>query len=834
MYRLPAITGWFVILILIFMGASPARADGADEARLTAVNALLASLSGDEPRFASLLSSESPHGDSDPSIVFPGKPSTWSLQTIGRPEVVAFHVEHHDGLDEFVTLEMVEEAGEWKLREVSSSRRSPGADDLFDEPALDSAPGLGTIGLSTAVAGLVLVLIGFAVGISRNVVQLVGGLLLIAGAAVFLIDARNVPAVRSPGEQDDPVPLPRLEDVEAALEARRIDEAVVLLSELPPSAENDIQRTLITARVAAANDDASSSLVAYDHAIRIAPHLEQIRIEAARAAWIYGELERARKYLESLEEAGSDNPVPYYFRINLSQPSTEADWNDLEERMLRAMSLEPASRASLFQSPALTYMSRRPTIASRLRLWEIEEPRWQEESRAEPQLDLPRGWNAYRSGKALALTGPSGTRVHLWGLGPHEPERTVRLDPLAWERLERDRVLAGLEGIDRLAASASSWLQPGPSRELSIAVTHLGTRYDWDAVERLTRNLPGELDRIETGVITLRAQSLANLDREEDAHDFVAKAAVAELKNSNPDPLRLASLGQMMASLERYTTAIRLMEKAIAIRSDLGLGDKVREYSMIQRLENDYETHETKHFTIRYPRDAARTRPIRVGEILESELSRITEKLGVSPPPKTVVRLLKWHEFRSLLTHSDYILGFYDGEITFPLAGIPVFPEEVIALLSHELTHAIVGHATTDRAPRWFQEGMATRMEMMPQRNAFTRYDQKGILPLTLLDPVLSSARDPERMLQAYVISHTWIRYLEEVLGSAGLRRLIERFGEGTPTEEALPEILGKSILEIERDFRAWGRATERSFLPADVIRYDETSRSEIIRFSNR
>jgi len=123
-------------------------------------------------------------------------------------------------------------------------------------------------------------------------------------------------------------------------------------------------------------------------------------------------------------------------------------------------------------------------------------------------------------------------------------------------------------------------------------------------------------------------------------------------------------------------------------------------------------------------------------------------------------------------------------------------------VITHELTHAVLAQATHDNAPRWFQEGVAARMELVPrQENAFATTPNALVLPVTLLDAVMERGADPD----AYVVAQTFIRFLEDRYGRDAIAQLANEFAKGTNSDDALMKLAGKSLDALNADFRQWG-----------------------------
>jgi hypothetical protein len=149
---------------------------------------------------------------------------------------------------------------------------------------------------------------------------------------------------------------------------------------------------------------------------------------------------------------------------------------------------------------------------------------------------------------------------------------------------------------------------------------------------------------------------------------------------------------------------------------------RLRQLELRRALATNGVIIATPHFDVRHDPTMNPAIAGRIGELLEAELARIRKTLtGDSPEPRRVtVNVFYWDDFREGITGGDHILGVYDGEILFPFGVVNQFKPEIVAVITHELTHAVVAQATADNAPRWFQEGLAQRMELVPRHeNAF-------------------------------------------------------------------------------------------------------------------
>jgi hypothetical protein len=211
--------------------------------------------------------------------------------------------------------------------------------------------------------------------------------------------------------------------------------------------------------------------------------------------------------------------------------------------------------------------------------------------------------------------------------------------------------------------------------------------------------------------------------------------------------------------------------------------------------------------------------------VLEAELQRLQKWVPVANFEPVVVNMLWWDEFRATYTGSDFILGFYQSKkITLPLVGASSFSPPIVALMSHELCHAMIAQATNDQAPHWFHEGLAQRIEMVPyQPNAFNMYDDNRLLSVSLIDDIVTGSPDPDMIGEAYIESQTIIRFIEATYGPGGVGKLIAAFRDGATTDEAIARLANTTVADFDTKLRAWGRSGRKVFENDDITRYDET-----------
>jgi hypothetical protein len=326
-------------------------------------------------------------------------------------------------------------------------------------------------------------------------------------------------------------------------------------------------------------------------------------------------------------------------------------------------------------------------------------------------------------------------------------------------------------------------------------------------------------------------RALLRAGRADEAHALANGAAVQQLIARRIYPGTLLSIADAIAGgasngVGSLDTAERLYRAVTAAERQPVIAARLRQLQLRRALVTDGVVITTPHFDIRH--DPAMNPAIagRIGELLEAELARLRQKLNIDPrtePRRVTVNVLYWDDFRGAITGNDHILGLYDGEILFPFAVVNQFKPEVVAVITHELTHAIVAQATGDNAPRWFQEGIAERMELVPQHeNAFHDTAPRFVLPLPLLDAVMENAADLTMTEQGYRVAQTFIRFLESRYGDKAITTLIASFAAGKNTDDALTALTGKSLDALNADFRQWGFANSANFTNTDPWPYHD------------
>jgi hypothetical protein len=556
---------------------------------------------------------------------------------------------------------------------------------------------------------------------------------------------------------------------------------------------------LVRARIAVAGDRKEEARRAFDRALAMKPQRDDLVLEAMAS-------------LDGYTFTGSRDAAFYYDRAMKTADAEEA------QRELRvAWKLKPRPREELVREPRLFPLLQDVRAMSMVSLLGAQEPLQRPAALGTTPVALPPNAKTFVCGEFLrielgnaALDVPGGA-----ALAP----KTARVVPATyWNRQEDAAALRDAQSLLELPARATS---PAARTRVVRAADALAEHNRWPDLLRLTNDITPRTETVPPELLVLRLRALLRADRIDEARALAEGDAVKALIKRSSYPATLISVADAMANIGQHDAAAQLYQSVRSAKHETLVAARLRQLELRRALATTGITIQTAHFDVRHDATMNPAIASRIGELLEAELARLQQKLPAPNPRRVTVNVLFWEDFRGNITGSDHILGLYDGEILFPFAVVQQFKPEVVAIITHELTHALVAQATGDNAPRWFQEGLAQRMELVRhQENAFYGRAPELVLPVPLIDAVMENAIDPFTIEHGYTVAQTFIRFLEARYGETAIATLIAEFGKGRNTDDALTTLTGKSADELNRDFRAWGFANNGNFVSTEPWPY--------------
>jgi hypothetical protein len=318
---------------------------------------------------------------------------------------------------------------------------------------------------------------------------------------------------------------------------------------------------------------------------------------------------------------------------------------------------------------------------------------------------------------------------------------------------------------------------------------------------------------------------LRGLGRYDEAKVLLVALDKRDLAQRHPDPIVLMELAELFAETENLDTAIRLLERGAALGSTTAWSARIRQFKMDQRLAEAYGTTATEHFEIRYPWETGEKYVVEVGWVLEEELQRLRRWIPFEGSEKIEVHLFPVMEFMSAFGVGT--LGLFDGKVRVPLADLRSLHPSLVAILSHEVAHAMIDRTSAGRAPKWLHEGLAQHVQMAEQPVNYLAelHATSRAVALPVLEPILRGFAEPQFVGMAYGQAAWLAHYLEQRSGPAVFGRLLRAFARGLGTAEAVEEGAGVSYWELETDFWKWGTAVAPKAWPTELRRYDREVR---------
>ncbi|MCP4654841.1 MAG: hypothetical protein GY856_05410 [bacterium] len=807
----------------------------------------------------------------------------WRLRTV--PESAAaltavFTLEFPSGMDEILLLRLREEEDGWKLHTLRMSAEPAEGFEVAEaasEPeAAAAAPEMSTRGYAL-IGGLALLLgsvllfragkrpFGLGLGVAAVAALAVAAVLYLrppsgaltggeqdggardggakegggrGSAGAFGRDLEKLLGLRRALARWDPAALqaaranPPAE--EPATRVARLWEAQHLLTALdfgavehilhsfPPPA-NIPRAELLRARLGFLRLNDIATGVAYQSALDAGLRHDGLLVEAANSFLLLGFEERARIYYEELAELGSREAEVYY---------ELADWAVIDHAVTKASelfrtawSLEPLRREQILRWPGLAFLVEdRTQLKDQLHLDSVNDPKVACRDRSSRPLSLPEGADARLLGSLLAIEIGDG-EIEVPGGCEIAPPQVEIFDAQAWLNRREARVLDELPTLLEAVQSAGALSQPRVRRQVEEAVEALARRHRWTEVIELTDGLESDVGSVPSELISRRATALGMIERDEEARTLLIALATANAAGRRVDPGTLYQLSELLVSEGQYDQAMGLIAKANSQLPFEPPNERILQIRIEKRLVSSSLVYESEHFKILYPQDRSFYFAEKAAEILEAERKRLKQWIPLDSDTVTQVFLPEWEDFNT--SHGGGaigILGLFDGRIRLPLGDVTRFHPVIVAIMTHELAHAMITEATRDRTPRWFHEGLAGHVQMWQARvNPISGYRQtSSLLAFPLIESVLGGFAAPRLVPIAYEEALWTLHFIESRFGRRGIHRLLRAFADGANTEEALSKALGMSVEEFDRQLWTWCRDEAPDAWPTELIDYEE------------
>lgn len=284
---------------------------------------------------------------------------------------------------------------------------------------------------------------------------------------------------------------------------------------------------------------------------------------------------------------------------------------------------------------------------------------------------------------------------------------------------------------------------------------------------------------------------------------------LAEQMAPRAPPEAYAVLGDVYESLHRLEDAVlsweqferlggedpRVLKRFARAREELSLSTR-------QKLQD------AGHFQIYYDASIPGQIVEKLEPRLENSYHELSDFFGTAPSGPQIIILYAGRAYFTLASVPDWVSGVYDGKIRVCLGSDGGVTSELEAVLSHELSHAFLRHASKGHAPAWLHEGFAQWWEgkRIPRSEFRAAFQGVSSAALTQLEGSLRRAAGRAEARSGYAEALLLTEYLVESRGIGSLACFVRDLADGVSLEEALRREAGVSSAELVMLWRSWAR----------------------------
>lgn len=262
--------------------------------------------------------------------------------------------------------------------------------------------------------------------------------------------------------------------------------------------------------------------------------------------------------------------------------------------------------------------------------------------------------------------------------------------------------------------------------------------------------------------------------------------------------------------------ALEFLEKAILLKDDFRAAKELaaktrRELSVEKTMDRGFSSR----FVISYDADMKSPLSGDILDALEDAYSNVGRDLSLFPTGRIPVILYTRKDYRTVTAGPDWSGGLYDGKIRLPVGGADELTTQLKAVLFHEYTHVVVQEMTHGRCPTWLNEGLAElegRKIFSHPLTALAKAAKNGtFLPFSTLEGGFTSLGNKEAAL-AYQQSFSFVNFMVTAYGWPKIIELLQQFGSGLKTAEAMKKVMGDFGLDFEGVVAEWRSSVKKEY----------------------
>jgi tetratricopeptide (TPR) repeat protein len=290
----------------------------------------------------------------------------------------------------------------------------------------------------------------------------------------------------------------------------------------------------------------------------------------------------------------------------------------------------------------------------------------------------------------------------------------------------------------------------------------------------------------------------------------LAREALKESLSLEPrNALALELWGDIENLQQDFTKAENYYKQGYLVSPSTRLRQKIEKIQKENLVEKDLDTYDEEHFIIKYRKGEKGYDGSWLKNLLRDAYRQISQDFGAYFNHKTTVLFYGKQEFHDVTGQSQMVGGLYDGKIRLPAYHQGFRELDLRAAAVHEMTHAFVAALSGMKAPAWIHEGLAEYEQNKVQAVDTTVFEAavraKALMPMSrLLSQSLKiDEMDPLEVALFYQEAFVLVRYMVERYQMYRMKELLVKFKEGKPAEQAIEEVLGISVSQLEKEWLA-------------------------------
>lgn len=268
----------------------------------------------------------------------------------------------------------------------------------------------------------------------------------------------------------------------------------------------------------------------------------------------------------------------------------------------------------------------------------------------------------------------------------------------------------------------------------------------------------------------------------------------------------LYNLAQSYYAIQNIVRAKEYLQKAHQLDPSIqGIKELLDKVSQEEKTEKEFERFETMHFIIAASEDIAVENVSYIKTYLEEAYGKIGTLLDHYPKERVVVVLYSEANYETLLEgRPHWAMSIFDGKVRIPVNKFKYTNQDVVQIIYHEYSHAVVYDITKGNCPAWLKEGIASWVEDfvgLQKKNFVKSYVEKfGITPLRDMPETFFGIKERHKAMSLYVESYLLVDYIIARAGYRGLQEVLHSLARTSDIEAIIRDVLKKDIEQFEEE----------------------------------